>query len=181
MKRKIIQKMLSNLLILSLLPLCLQAQKSYVINQVQGTHNTFQTKVNASDMISMKELLTQLQKKHKLNFVYNDEVVKDVNFPKTVINKPLDKLIPAMAELLQAKRSRLSKLGDRQYGITSLEEKNITPGEGGVKAGQRPDQIQVTGTVKDSLGNPLVGVTIKVQGGSKGTATDVNGKFSLDV
>ncbi len=45
-----------------------------------------------------------------------------------------------------------------------------------------PETISIEGTVKDSItGDPLVGVTIKVKGGTVGTTTDVKGKFSLEV
>lgn len=39
---------------------------------------------------------------------------------------------------------------------------------------------RITGLVIDSKGNTLPGVTIKVKDASKGTQTDVNGKFSID-
>lgn len=38
----------------------------------------------------------------------------------------------------------------------------------------------VTGTVTDSEGEPLIGVTVLVKGTSNGTATDFDGKFSLN-
>lgn len=38
---------------------------------------------------------------------------------------------------------------------------------------------ELTGTVTDSLGSPLIGVTIKVKGGTTGTVTNQNGQFSL--
>src|SRR5690606_9842452 len=41
--------------------------------------------------------------------------------------------------------------------------------------------IVVTGTVIDSNGEPIPGVTVSVQGTSIGTATDINGKYSLTV
>lgn len=40
--------------------------------------------------------------------------------------------------------------------------------------------IKVTGTVEDKTG-PLVGVTVKVKGGSTGTVTDLDGNFSMSV
>ncbi len=43
------------------------------------------------------------------------------------------------------------------------------------------DQIKVNGTVTDSLGNPLVGVTVKVKGESQGVYTDEEGNFTLTV
>lgn len=40
---------------------------------------------------------------------------------------------------------------------------------------------RVTGTVTDENGEPLIGVTITLKGQAKGTVTDVNGKYSLEV
>ncbi|MDP4201644.1 MAG: TonB-dependent receptor [Bacteroidota bacterium] len=40
---------------------------------------------------------------------------------------------------------------------------------------------KVTGTVTDENGEPLIGVTITLKGQAKGTVTDVDGKFSLEV
>lgn len=42
-------------------------------------------------------------------------------------------------------------------------------------------QIPVTGTVTDEDGNPLLGVTIIIDGTSKGTATDLDGKYKIEV
>ncbi len=42
-------------------------------------------------------------------------------------------------------------------------------------------QNKITGTVKDSQGEPLIGVSIMEEGTSKGTVTDVNGNYTLDV
>ncbi len=41
--------------------------------------------------------------------------------------------------------------------------------------------IKVTGKVTDSLGNPLVGVTVKAKEGGTGAVTDANGAFSITV
>jgi len=42
-------------------------------------------------------------------------------------------------------------------------------------------QITITGTVTDSNGEPLPGVSVMVKGTSQGTITDVNGKFTFNV
>ena len=42
-------------------------------------------------------------------------------------------------------------------------------------------QTNVTGTVRDTKGIPLVGVSVKVKGAQGGTLTDVNGKYSIRV
>ena len=42
-------------------------------------------------------------------------------------------------------------------------------------------QVNVTGTVKDSLDVPLIGVTVVQKGTTNGMMTDMNGGFSLTV
>lgn len=41
------------------------------------------------------------------------------------------------------------------------------------------DSFHVSGKVRDSLGSPLVGVTVQVAGSSLGTVTDVNGHYTI--
>lgn len=42
-------------------------------------------------------------------------------------------------------------------------------------------QRTVTGTVKDSNGEEVIGASVMLKGGTEGTITDINGKFSLQV
>ena len=42
-------------------------------------------------------------------------------------------------------------------------------------------QIQISGTVKDNNGEVLIGVSILVVETQKGTSTDFEGKFSIEV
>ncbi|NND04973.1 MAG: TonB-dependent receptor [Saprospiraceae bacterium] len=42
-------------------------------------------------------------------------------------------------------------------------------------------QTQISGTVTDQAGEPLIGATVSMKGTSIGTATDISGAFSLDV
>lgn len=48
-------------------------------------------------------------------------------------------------------------------------------------AGLYAQALKVTGVVKDSQQEPLIGVTVKVENGRDATVTDVNGKFSITV
>lgn len=43
------------------------------------------------------------------------------------------------------------------------------------------DGRQVTGTVVDNTGIPLIGVTVSVQGTTKGTITDLDGNYKIDI
>ncbi|MDT3405467.1 SusC/RagA family TonB-linked outer membrane protein [Mucilaginibacter terrae] len=51
----------------------------------------------------------------------------------------------------------------------------------GFKVELQKQDRQVTGTVVDEKGEPLPGVSISIKGTTRGTITDVNGKFSLQV
>ena len=47
------------------------------------------------------------------------------------------------------------------------------------KAAEAPAPETATGTVIDQYGDPMIGVTVMIPGTTKGTATDVDGNFSL--
>ena len=42
-------------------------------------------------------------------------------------------------------------------------------------------QLQITGVVKDTTGEPMIGVTVMVKGTGTGTITDIDGKYSVSV
>ena len=41
-------------------------------------------------------------------------------------------------------------------------------------------KVKTTGVVVDENGEPLIGVSVKVQGTATGTVTDLNGRFSIE-
>lgn len=41
--------------------------------------------------------------------------------------------------------------------------------------------LTVSGVVKDNAGEPVIGASIAVKGGTTGTISDIDGKFSLNV
>ena len=49
----------------------------------------------------------------------------------------------------------------------------------GFAAMAQANSDKVTGVVKDSNGEPLIGVTVKVKGTNRGTVTDLNGNYSI--
>ena len=49
----------------------------------------------------------------------------------------------------------------------------------GFTAMAQANSDKVTGVVKDSNGEPLIGVTVKVKGTNRGTVTDLNGNYSI--
>lgn len=74
-------------------------------------------------------------------------------------------------------------------GYSQQEQANIdqelltynSSGPGSMSDQTAPQQIIVTGTVTDSKGMPLIGVTVVVKGTNTGALTGVDGKFSLSL
>lgn len=50
-----------------------------------------------------------------------------------------------------------------------------------IVAVQAQNKIKISGSVWDTAGNPLVGVSVTVKGETVGTITDANGIFTLQV
>jgi len=44
---------------------------------------------------------------------------------------------------------------------------------------QNRNEVKVTGTVFDSLKEPIIGATVRVKGGQAATVTDIDGNFTL--
>ena len=42
-----------------------------------------------------------------------------------------------------------------------------------------PESVQINGSIKDSKGEALIGVNVKIKNSSNGTITDFNGEFSI--
>ena len=42
-------------------------------------------------------------------------------------------------------------------------------------------QVEISGTVEDVLGEPVLGATVKEKGTSNGTVTDLDGNFKIKV
>ena len=47
--------------------------------------------------------------------------------------------------------------------------------------GQAKGTVDIKGSVSDNFGQPLIGVSVAVRGGTEGTVTDVNGEYSVKV
>jgi TonB-linked SusC/RagA family outer membrane protein len=125
--------------------------------------------------ITLKQLFDEINKQTGYNVFWSSKSLKnakkiDANF----VNSPL-------AEVLQ------SSLKDAQLTF-SIEGKSIIIKNSPVVKGNEAatpeiaDIITVTGTVKDSKGLTLPGVSITVVDNPRqGTITDINGKFVLDI
>ena len=118
--------------------------------------------------MNMVQLFEQIQQKTNLKFVFNHEDVQKY----TVSGKVHYKTVSEILDLVFVdKPLRYEITSDHVvifYARQQDEEKKVTG-------------IKVKGIVTDEEGIPLPGVTVMIKWTSVGTATDIDGKFNLEV
>ena len=116
------------------------------------------------------EVLREIESISDFRFFYQREQVDvermvSVNIKEMTIEQILNELFPE--EIIEHKifADKLILIAPR-YILANATEKSIQP-------------PQITGTVTDQDGNPLIGVTVMVKGTMQGTITDAEGNFSM--
>ena len=117
---------------------------------------------------SLNQILREIEEKTEFRFFYQNEQIKDVKLQTIdVIDQNIDNLV---TELLKGSGLTFRQV-DRNIIIYPESETHM----------EEPGQqvISVKGTVTDSSGNPLPGVTIIIKDTNKGTITDPEGTYAL--
>ena len=118
---------------------------------------------------TVKDVLNYIEKNSKYVFIYSEGVQKKLS-EKVSISVSNKKVEVILKELC-------AKVG-LEYSITGRQVTISLPGAA------KPQQstgkeTKVTGKVNDNNGEPLIGATVAIKGGSAGTITDMDGNFSL--
>ncbi|MGH2643066.1 MAG: TonB-dependent receptor plug domain-containing protein, partial [Chitinophagaceae bacterium] len=121
---------------------------------------------------SLEKVFMEIRNQTGYEFLYNTDAVAhakvmDLHFNRTPLKEALDDIFK-----------------DQPLAYDIIGKTIVVREKSGAPTSkiQAPVLIQIKGTVVDSAtGSPLVGVTIKVRGGTMGTISDGQGKFSLDV
>ena len=119
------------------------------------------------------QAFNEIEKRTGLNFVYsNKEVVND----DLLTVGPKASLYEVLVEISKQTDLRFKQINHniivRKEGVPDIPEAAVTIIQ---------DDIVVRGTVVDRSEEPIPGVTVSVLGTTLGTATDVDGRFSLMV
>ncbi|HEY6081930.1 MAG TPA: carboxypeptidase-like regulatory domain-containing protein, partial [Chitinophagaceae bacterium] len=115
--------------------------------------------------VKLSKVLTTIEKKTDFRFLYNDrEVSANKRLDVKADNTPLTDIL-----------SRMLLNTGLNYKILENNLIIIAP------ENTLSQEITVKGKVTDSLGHPLPGVTVKVEGANRGTTTDANGEYSITV
>ncbi len=154
--------------------------------------------------VDLEDVLKELQEAYKVFFTYSDKLIKGKELAFSP--SPGEKLEVVLENILTPLGLQFRKVEGRFYVITQKQvtkvaapsteerkEKMITrspnrkpipsfkPLTSKKPAFPLPAFFPVRGTVTSETGEPLFGVTILVKGTSKGTVTDLEGNFSIEL
>jgi len=121
---------------------------------------------------SLGDVLKLLGKTHRVEFVYNQDVVQtstriSAQFDNQTIKQVLDKLLTQYHINYQVFKTKVILI-DAQLQSPVSVKKEIAA-------------IDITGKVVDEKDLPIPGVSVTIKGTSKGTITDPNGNFKITV
>jgi len=141
------------------------------VMQVAAKPSDAQDVTLSGNNLSLEKIFQEISKQTDYQFLYRNEfleLAKPVNIH--VLNVPVTKALDLCFEGQPFTYMIVGKTITIRHKPRNLPPIQQPP----------PPQIEILGTVVDSLtGNPLVGVTVQVKGGTTGTTTEANGKFTL--
>lgn len=128
------------------------------------------TKIDLSIKLStLKQVFKEIESKTDYTFFYNDELI-DINRIVTV---------QAKNETVESILNKL--LTDCTYEIQNRNILLIPIQSGSKSPTTQQGKRQITGTVTDEQGEPIIGANVMEKGTANGAITDMDGNFSLSV
>ncbi|WP_229253753.1 TonB-dependent receptor [Dyadobacter sp. NIV53] len=130
--------------------------------------------------LSLKEALAQIQEKTEIKFVYSSRISLqdkiDLHVEKQKLSKVLDNLLVPRGISYRVINEQivLARAKNSSSVFSEIEEK--------LHQAILPAEVTIKGKVVGSDNNePLPGVSVVIKGSQKGTSTDANGMFEIDV
>ena len=124
----------------------------------------------AGEKSSVKDFIEQVEQLSGYTFAYNNNEI-DLTLPVNV-RASNEKVIDVVNRVLAAQRLTAAIEGKR------IVVKPLPEGKSEAAAQTVPGHI--SGVVKSSTGEPIIGASVIVKGTSRGVVTDVNGAFSIE-
>ncbi|AWW33105.1 SusC/RagA family TonB-linked outer membrane protein [Echinicola strongylocentroti] len=123
---------------------------------------------------SIEQVFEEIKNQSEFSFLYRSDLIKeipkvDINLNKASLEKVLDQLLIPYSFVYEIHNKTVII---RKKEKTKKDEENLQ---------QKIDLIDVTGTVTDENGQPIPGATVQVQGTTRGSVTDIDGKYSIEV
>lgn len=157
----------------NLFALCIIFSSSSLLFATNGRSQDLESiRVNISMVNgSLSDVLRQIEMQSDIRFTYKDQKIADYKLAKVKRNNIT---VKACLDFLL----RGTNLEYTQIGSYVVLKENRSRSQTDADDFQ---EVVITGTVTDSRGTPLPGANVLIKGTSRGTVTDVGGKYSIAV
>lgn len=123
---------------------------------------------------SLKTVLKEVERQTKMSVIYKTDEVNEykritATFNKATVNTVLNKILDS--DLSYDVENRMITIHKRHATRTAEKPKTT----------QQDKNRQITGTVVDANGEPLIGVSVMVKGTSTGVVTNIDGNYTLNL
>lgn len=126
-----------------------------------------------SGELTVQEVFDRIQSRTDYVFVYPADILEDQ--PVITLTSKRQSVHHVLSDIARETGLKFKQVDNSIYvgkGQVSQEEIEISV---------EPHEIEIKGTVTDSNGDGIPGATVLVEGSNTGTATDIDGNFTLDV
>lgn len=140
----------------------------------QGSNVT----INVSG-VPMQTVLKKIEQQTDYRFFYSKDAVNaDTKVSLDVKDEPL---ISVLDKIFRNSGIRY-RIDKKQIVLTKSAGASSKSGKvAGNRDKGKSEEVHVTGSVRDAAGEPLIGVTVAVEGLKKGVMTDIDGNYAIDV
>jgi hypothetical protein len=133
--------------------------------------------------ISLTKLLSELENKYKVSFLYKADVLKSKVVPSTLLET--QDLSAILSELTSITGLTFEQTGKTVYTILQKKAGTESQGSGQNNTESLPDTIgqqanvQVHGIISDEGSKPIPGAAVMIVGTQKGVISGLDGSFSI--
>jgi TonB-dependent starch-binding outer membrane protein SusC len=137
--------------------------------------------------IEIKKVLIEIEKQASIKFVYSNNTIKSnqkisIDAQNEPLESVLNQTLPPLSISYEIYDTRiLLKRSDALSNKTKQSEVSELKKDATDISLLTPVLAPITGIVTDAKGESLVGVSVMLKGTTKGSLTDENGRFSIDV
>lgn len=129
---------------------------------------------------NLKSIVKDIEKQADIFFSFKKDVLSSND--KISLDIKNESLESVLTKVLTPRKILFQVISNKQIILTrSADVKSTSENLNSGRENSLPAEIQVSGTVREQNGGVLTGVSVVVKGSAKGTTTDSEGKYTLDV